>query len=396
MGMQFFLRSNQQRSNFRRALNQLMSTRGETLILSTGYISSSLFNDYNHDDFFHAIRNGFKDLPYTEIIIIGGMFDSNLKNQYQFEGFIKYLMYLGYKVTYYKPRYLNWHAKIAMKLINKTPVMAIIGSSNLTAPAYSEYNYTHKDYKFNIESDLLIWDHDLLDNFKGIDVIETSDEKEIDYEELQEQKITILLDTLYQALQTHDSLKTISRNHLIERSNTPLEMLNYLEHTFFESSNSELDTRLLEIISDICFEIDVIRSMKKNGSTLEQRFTMSHILDLHPTLNDSKLLSLLKTEVQRYERFSEIIEWHQLKENWFYPDEHQKLIEEIKNTVSPCDEIICLIEKLGAFSALEVTFNTWKYKKLVTTLNLNAIHLSLPSEMKKELYEIIQIKINEN
>ena len=42
-------------------------------------------------------------------------------------------------------------------------------------------------------------------------MIETSDEKEIDYEALQEQKITILLDTLYQALQTHDSLKTISR-----------------------------------------------------------------------------------------------------------------------------------------------------------------------------------------
>ena len=70
--------------------------------------------------------------------------------------------------------------------------------------------------------------------------------------------------------------------------------------------------------------------MKKNGSTLEQRFTMSHILDLHPTLNDSKLLSLLKTEVQRYERFSEIIEWHQLKENWFYPDEHQNLLKKLR------------------------------------------------------------------
>ena len=85
-----------------------MSTRGETLILSTGYISSSLFNDYNHDDFFNAINDGFKNFPYTEIIIIGGMFDSNLKNQYQFEGFIKYLIYLGYKVTYYKPKNPNW------------------------------------------------------------------------------------------------------------------------------------------------------------------------------------------------------------------------------------------------------------------------------------------------
>lgn len=232
MGMQFFLRSDQHRSNFRRALNQLMSTRGETLILSTGYISSSLFNDYNHDDFFNAINDGFKNFPYTEIIIIGGMFDSNLKNQYQFEGFIKYLIYLGYKVTYYKPKNPNWHAKIAMKLTNKTPVIAIIGSSNLTAPAYAEYQDIYKNYKFNVESDLLIWDHDLLDTFDGIDIIGTNHEKEVDFEELQKQKINMLLDTLYQTLQTHDSLKTVSRNHLVTLSPNPVEMLNYLENIF--------------------------------------------------------------------------------------------------------------------------------------------------------------------
>ena len=85
----------------------------------------------------------------------------------------------------------------------------------------------------------------------------------------------------------------------------------------------------------------------------------------------------------------------QLKENWFYPHEHQKLIEEIKNTVYPYDKVISLIEKLGAFSALEITFETWKYQKLLASLKLNASNLSLPAEKKKDLYEIIQIKIRE-
>ena len=395
MGMQFFLRSDQHRSNFRRALNQLMSTRGETLILSTGYISSSLFNDYNHDDFFNAINDGFKNFPYTEIIIIGGMFDSNLKNQYQFEGFIKYLIYLGYKVTYYKPKNPNWHAKIAMKLTNKTPVIAIIGSSNLTAPAYAEYQDIYKNYKFNVESDLLIWDHDLLDTFDGIDIIGTNHEQEVDFEELQKQKINMLLDTLYQTLQTHDSLKTVSRNHLVTLSPNPVEMLNYLENIFFESANLKLDAKILETICNISFELDEIQSIKKNTSVEEQRFIMNDILDMRPTLNDSKLLSLLNTKIKRYERFSEIIECDQLKENWFYPHEHQKLIEEIKNTVYPYDKVISLIEKLGAFSALEITFENWKYQKLLASLKLNASNLSLPAEKKKDLYEIIQIKIRE-
>ena len=156
-----------------------------------------------------------------------------------------------------------------------------------------------------------------------------------------------------------------------------------------------IDAKILETICNISFELDEIQSIKKNTSVEEQRFIMNDILDMRPTLNDSKLLSLLNTKIKRYERFSEIIECDQLKENWFYPHEHQKLIEEIKNTVYPYDKVISLIEKLGAFSALEITFETWKYQKLLASLKLNASNLSLPAEKKKDLYEIIQIKIRE-
>ncbi|MNP38791.1 hypothetical protein D3C76_1323270 [compost metagenome] len=50
----------------------------------------------------------------------------------------------------------NWHAKIALKVSGTTPVIALLGSSNLTGPAYlagiKAWNY---------ESDTLLWDEDI-------------------------------------------------------------------------------------------------------------------------------------------------------------------------------------------------------------------------------------------
>lgn len=49
----------------------------------------------------------------------------------------------------------NWHAKIAMRLDDEVPVAAIIGSSNLTGPAYRR-NWEN----WNFEGDVLIWRSD--------------------------------------------------------------------------------------------------------------------------------------------------------------------------------------------------------------------------------------------
>lgn len=47
----------------------------------------------------------------------------------------------------------NWHAKIAVRLDKTgTPAAAIVGSSNLTGPAYAEGRST-----WNYESDVTIW-----------------------------------------------------------------------------------------------------------------------------------------------------------------------------------------------------------------------------------------------
>lgn len=46
----------------------------------------------------------------------------------------------------------NWHAKVAMKLSGEVPVAGLIGSSNLTGPAYGQGRKS-----FNYEADVLIW-----------------------------------------------------------------------------------------------------------------------------------------------------------------------------------------------------------------------------------------------
>jgi hypothetical protein len=51
--------------------------------------------------------------------------------------------------------YAFWHAKIALRIIDDQPIAAVIGSSNMTFPAFSERH----DY-FNHESDVLIWPND--------------------------------------------------------------------------------------------------------------------------------------------------------------------------------------------------------------------------------------------
>lgn len=55
----------------------------------------------------------------------------------------------------------NWHAKIAIRLRNGVPVAGLIGSSNLTGPAYGE-NQPATPYTpgWNYEVDTLLWVRD--------------------------------------------------------------------------------------------------------------------------------------------------------------------------------------------------------------------------------------------
>ena len=61
---------------------------------------------------------------------------------------------LGANVTSYRTSGLKWHAKVFILSSGETPVFGIIGSSNVTRPAFS----TTKP--FNYESDVFLWSDD--------------------------------------------------------------------------------------------------------------------------------------------------------------------------------------------------------------------------------------------
>lgn len=136
MGLWITLRRDRETSFFRRHLLNMISPQieGNSLILCSGFFQEDPEKDYSilDDRLIDAIRSNKK---INEIQAIGAMrspapfneFCNKLKENWDGELITK--------------RKSNWHAKIAMKLkpadqIGKIPVCAIIGSSNLTRPAY--------------------------------------------------------------------------------------------------------------------------------------------------------------------------------------------------------------------------------------------------------------------
>jgi len=161
MGIWITLRQNLEESFFRQHLLNLVSDqiRGNYLILASGYFNS---RDYPilDDRLLDTIQKG----NITDIVVIGAMNSSSKA----FKAFCKKLddEWSG-NVIPKKIRGNNWHAKIAMKLESsdrgKIPVCAIIGSSNLTRPAYGvpDEPPDAPEFKhFNHECDVVIFTKD--------------------------------------------------------------------------------------------------------------------------------------------------------------------------------------------------------------------------------------------
>jgi len=171
MGLWITLRMDKERCFFRQNLLQMISNKseldGDCLVLASGYfweeispIDSEKYS-ISIDRLLEAIQGNER---INEVQVIGGMgsptrfhtFCDNLESGW------------GSPVIRRKIKSKNWHAKIAMKLqsVNtnneKIPVCAIIGSSNLTRPAYGieddiPDNVTAPFRRFNHECDVLIF-----------------------------------------------------------------------------------------------------------------------------------------------------------------------------------------------------------------------------------------------
>jgi hypothetical protein len=151
MPIKITLRKDRHQSPFRQLLNMLLtSPYGDSAIICSGYIWQPSSGSYKvlDDGLRNIIKRGCRKKGVTTV---AGMFRPNYFQNY-YRNFITDLRANGVQVSAYTVPRKNWHAKIAIRMCGDKPVAALIGSSNLTGPAYG-INRTN----WNYEADVLIW-----------------------------------------------------------------------------------------------------------------------------------------------------------------------------------------------------------------------------------------------
>jgi hypothetical protein len=154
MPLQITLRRNAGSSPFRRQLLRLCSLPGAgELFISSGYI-------YEPDDGYGILRDGLADaiksgIGNHQLTTIAGKLTQIGRMDWPeyYRNFVARLRSNGVNVRAFAAPRRNWHAKIAVMLdLQGKPVAAIVGSSNLTGPAFGEGRGS-----WNYESDVTIW-----------------------------------------------------------------------------------------------------------------------------------------------------------------------------------------------------------------------------------------------
>ncbi|HRP68664.1 MAG TPA: phospholipase D-like domain-containing protein [Turneriella sp.] len=152
------LRSSDRNSPFRRSLHHLINLANtDELVLCSGYFwepgnsGYSLLSDELYNQLSVARSNNLLSQGLT---LIGGMFkpEGSVDWLDHFKNFGNKIQNAGIRVSAFEMNQKNWHAKVAIRLAKGVPVAAIVGSSNLTGPAYRE-----QFYRWNYEADIYIW-----------------------------------------------------------------------------------------------------------------------------------------------------------------------------------------------------------------------------------------------
>lgn len=154
MPLRIALRISPDHSPFRDMLRALiLSPAGDTTVLCSGYIWQPN-RGYNvlDDQLLDALTQGCGGKGH--IITVAGKLEQHEWRNY-YTNFVTKLRQSCLSVTAYEAPKRNWHAKIAMRLDQDLPVACIVGSSNLTGPAYGIGRRS-----WNFEGDVLIWNAD--------------------------------------------------------------------------------------------------------------------------------------------------------------------------------------------------------------------------------------------
>lgn len=164
MSIKITLRRNIEFSPFRKQLLEICSFPIQgNLILCSGYIWEGSTYSVLNDDLLAAIKKG---LCGNKIICVAGKLQTKPVNWVQhYKDFVNKISSHGISVEAKVAPRRNWHAKIAIRMNSKNqPIVAIVGSSNLTGPAFGENRYAwNYECDVTLWSDKEQWDH-VLDN----------------------------------------------------------------------------------------------------------------------------------------------------------------------------------------------------------------------------------------
>lgn len=157
VGFLVLFRRERGRNPFRAFLQSLLEWQTcDELVLASGYVwESAAPNGYrvSDDDVAACLTRG----SHRRVVTIGGMhkkiggwFGADYRQHYL--DFVKALRANGIPIEPKVSKSGRWHAKVAIGLQGGTPVAGIVGSSNLTGPAYGIDRRN-----FNNEADVVLW-----------------------------------------------------------------------------------------------------------------------------------------------------------------------------------------------------------------------------------------------
>lgn len=145
MGLMIFLRKRAEMNWFRDILiDSINSGAGNRVILCSGFFQEE-------EKYQASIERNLAEVLQRHSIEITtiGIHSYNWKQRYR--NFRNSLLSAGVNITAKYTSNLKWHAKIFILKNNTNPVLGIIGSSNITRPAFADYA------PFNYEADIVLW-----------------------------------------------------------------------------------------------------------------------------------------------------------------------------------------------------------------------------------------------
>lgn len=148
MGLMIFLRKRAQMNRFRDILiDSINSGAGNRVILCSGFFQEG-------EKYQASIERSFAEVLQSRSIEITTIGIHNYNWLQKYKNFRNSLLSAGVNVTAKYTSNLKWHAKIFILKNNTNPVLGIIGSSNITRPAFSD------DTPFNYEADIVLWSNE--------------------------------------------------------------------------------------------------------------------------------------------------------------------------------------------------------------------------------------------